>query len=222
MTRRTCCSFTFPRREAFAKLFPRTTFYALGTLIRPRLPCALHPRIIAHSPCAPTRYLATAIMPPRTKKTAVNPAEGDGPKPEADIAPTNDTKRKRTTKPAVKDDSSDAEPSKPKKPRAAKKPKVDPFHADTLAAHPPRIGTTTSVPMTHIIGAHTSTSGGPEFALVNASELGANALAMFLKNQRRWESKGFDEASVECWKRMMKAREEGGESRSSGRYIKRY
>ncbi|KAI5451430.1 DNA-(apurinic or apyrimidinic site) lyase [Naganishia albida] len=149
-------------------------------------------------------------MPPRTKKTAVNPAEGDGPKPEADIAPTNDTKRKRTTKPAVKEDSSDAEPSKPKKPRAAKKPKVDPFHADTLAAHPPRIGTTTSVPMTHIIGAHTSTSGGPEFALVNASELGANALAMFLKNQRRWESKGFDEASMECWKRMMKAREEGG------------
>lgn len=101
-----------------------------------------------------------------------------------------------------------------KKPRASKSnPKVDPFHPDTLAKHPPRIGTTTSVSMTHIIGAHTSTSGGPEFALVNASELGANALAMFLKNQRRWESKGFEEASLETWKRMMKKREEGGKCR---------
>ncbi|GHJ87855.1 hypothetical protein NliqN6_4257 [Naganishia liquefaciens] len=98
-----------------------------------------------------------------------------------------------------------------KKPRASKSnPKPDPFHADSLARHPPRIGTSTQVPMSHIIGAHTSTSGGPEYALVNASELGANALAMFLKNQRRWESKGYEADSVACWERMMKKRVEGG------------
>lgn len=165
------------------------------------------------------RYLATSTMPPKgSKKNAVKAADAE-PKEEptvADPAPTNgDTKRKRT-KPAPKDDTSSGadQSSQPtKKPRASKKtPKPDPFHADTLATHPPRLGTTTSISMTHLIGAHTSTSGGPEFALVNASELGANALAMFLKNQRRWESKGFEDASVETWKRMMKRREEGGES----------
>ena len=36
------------------------------------------------------------------------------------------------------------------------------------------------------IGAHVSASGGVEFAPVNAHEIGANAFALFTKNQRQW------------------------------------
>lgn len=155
-------------------------------------------------------------------KASITKAEAaaDGIVEDADVKPKTKAPAARTKSVKVEVDGKenadetapDAKPAK--KPRASKSnPKVDPFHPDTLAKHPPRIGTTTSVSMTHIIGAHTSTSGGPEFALVNASELGANALAMFLKNQRRWESKGFEEASLEIWKRMMKKREEGGKLR---------
>lgn len=216
---------------AFIKLFRRQaiTLRSLSALLNrkqftvgaPTYLRPLQPDPQARAPLI--RYLAASAMPPKgSKKNAVKavPAADAETKVEttvdADPALTkSDTKRKRT-KPAPKNatDSEGAEHSSQptKKPRATKKsPKPDPFHADTLATHPPRLGTTTSIPMTHLIGAHTSTSGGPEFALVNASELGANALAMFLKNQRRWESKGFEETSVETWKRMMKRQEEGGE-----------
>ncbi|WP_298442475.1 deoxyribonuclease IV [uncultured Ferrimonas sp.] len=39
------------------------------------------------------------------------------------------------------------------------------------------------------IGAHVSASGGVENAPVNAHNLGANAFALFTKNQRRWQAK---------------------------------
>ncbi|MCX6233166.1 MAG: deoxyribonuclease IV [Bacteroidetes bacterium] len=39
------------------------------------------------------------------------------------------------------------------------------------------------------VGAHVSTSGGVEFAPVNAYEIGAKAFALFTKNQRQWFSK---------------------------------
>lgn len=173
-------------------------------------------------------------MPPkrdavRSRARRVEPVEADAPvihdnprDPAAGSSTDGTAKRKRPTPapaPAQKKESTpdDAEPTTTTGPTApskpAKKPRVakpDPFHADALARHPPRIGTTTQVPMRHLIGAHTSTSGGPEYALVNAGELGANALAMFLKNQRRWESKPFEPASVGCWERMMRTREDGG------------
>ena len=36
------------------------------------------------------------------------------------------------------------------------------------------------------IGPHVSASGGVENAPVNAAEVGANAFALFTKNQRQW------------------------------------
>ena len=38
------------------------------------------------------------------------------------------------------------------------------------------------------IGAHVSASGGVEFAPVNAHEIGANAFALFTKNQRKYRN----------------------------------
>ena len=50
------------------------------------------------------------------------------------------------------------------------------------------------------IGAHVSASGGVEFVPVNAHEIGANAFALFTKNQRQWVSKPLTEESISLFK----------------------
>ncbi|KAB4815945.1 deoxyribonuclease IV [Bacteroides thetaiotaomicron] len=50
------------------------------------------------------------------------------------------------------------------------------------------------------IGAHVSASGGVEFAPVNAHESGANAFALFTKNQRQWVSKPLTEENIRLFK----------------------
>ncbi|WP_279120401.1 deoxyribonuclease IV [Bacteroides acidifaciens] len=50
------------------------------------------------------------------------------------------------------------------------------------------------------IGAHVSASGGVEFAPVNAHEIGANAFALFTKNQRQWVSKPLTKESISLFK----------------------
>lgn len=50
------------------------------------------------------------------------------------------------------------------------------------------------------IGAHVSASGGVEAAPVNAHEIGANAFALFTKNQRQWVAKPLTEDSIELFK----------------------
>ncbi|MDR0891271.1 MAG: deoxyribonuclease IV [Mediterranea sp.] len=50
------------------------------------------------------------------------------------------------------------------------------------------------------IGAHVSASGGVETAPINAHAIGANAFALFTKNQRQWVSKPLTEESVRLFK----------------------
>ena len=50
------------------------------------------------------------------------------------------------------------------------------------------------------IGAHVSASGGVEFAPVNAHEIGANAFALFTKNQRQWVSEPLTEENIRLFK----------------------
>ena len=46
------------------------------------------------------------------------------------------------------------------------------------------------------IGPHVSASGGVDQAVINAVEVGANAFALFTKNQRQWYSKPLDKAVI--------------------------
>jgi len=55
----------------------------------------------------------------------------------------------------------------------------------------------------YYIGAHVSTSGGVQNAPLNAKEIGANAFALFLKNQRRWFEKPYPSDRVEKFKRNL-------------------
>lgn len=50
------------------------------------------------------------------------------------------------------------------------------------------------------IGAHVSASGGVENAPLNAVEIGADAFALFTKNQRQWVAKPLSAESIEAFK----------------------
>ncbi|KAK5968215.1 hypothetical protein GCK32_004783, partial [Trichostrongylus colubriformis] len=54
------------------------------------------------------------------------------------------------------------------------------------------------------LGSHVSAAGGLEQALYNACAEGNRSLAMFVRNQRQWNAKPMDEATVERWNRVLK------------------
>ena len=54
--------------------------------------------------------------------------------------------------------------------------------------------------MTKYIGAHVSVQGGVEFAPVNAQAIGANAFALFTRNQRQWVSKPLTKQNIALFK----------------------
>ena len=53
------------------------------------------------------------------------------------------------------------------------------------------------------VGAHTSASGGVFNAIKNAQEIGAQAFALFTKNQRQWTAKPFDAETIDTFRRML-------------------
>ena len=53
------------------------------------------------------------------------------------------------------------------------------------------------------VGAHTSAAGGVFNAIKNAREIGAQAFALFTKNQRQWKAKPLDTETIDTFKRML-------------------
>ncbi|MGI6479698.1 MAG: deoxyribonuclease IV [Salinivirgaceae bacterium] len=56
----------------------------------------------------------------------------------------------------------------------------------------------------YYIGAHVSASGGVENAPLNAHSIGANAFALFTKNQRQWVAKPLEQSSISRFKEYCK------------------
>ncbi|WP_332874427.1 deoxyribonuclease IV [Amphritea pacifica] len=54
--------------------------------------------------------------------------------------------------------------------------------------------------LNYFVGAHVSASGGVENAPLNAAKLGANAFALFTKNQRRWEAKPLTKGNISTFR----------------------
>lgn len=50
------------------------------------------------------------------------------------------------------------------------------------------------------IGAHVSAAGGADQAILRAHEIGANALALFTKNQRQWVAKPLSDETIEAFR----------------------
>ncbi len=59
--------------------------------------------------------------------------------------------------------------------------------------------------MNKFVGAHVSSSGGVFNAPINAMEIEAKAFALFVKNQRQWMAKPYDEKTIEKFKTNLKA-----------------
>lgn len=57
--------------------------------------------------------------------------------------------------------------------------------------------------MTKYIGAHVSSSGGVSNAILNAKAIGANAFALFTRNQRSWVSKPLAAEEVATFKKLL-------------------
>ena len=55
--------------------------------------------------------------------------------------------------------------------------------------------------ITKYLGAHVSASGGVENAPINAKAIGANAFALFTKNQRQWVAKPLTDESIDLFKK---------------------
>ncbi|MBD3801436.1 MAG: deoxyribonuclease IV [Campylobacterales bacterium] len=53
------------------------------------------------------------------------------------------------------------------------------------------------------VGAHTSASGGVCNAITNAEAIGAQAFALFTKNQRQWKAKELDTETIDTFKRLL-------------------
>ena len=52
-------------------------------------------------------------------------------------------------------------------------------------------------------GAHVSASGGVFKAPLNAQKIGAKAFALFVKNQRRWTAKPYDQKTIDLFKKNL-------------------
>ena len=61
--------------------------------------------------------------------------------------------------------------------------------------------------MKKFVGAHVKTVGGVQNAPINAVEIGAKAFALFLKNQRRWYAKPYDEKTITEFKKNLERSE---------------
>lgn len=59
--------------------------------------------------------------------------------------------------------------------------------------------------MAKYIGAHVSASGGVSNAILNATAIGANAFALFTRNQRSWVSKALLPAEIDEFKTLLSA-----------------
>jgi deoxyribonuclease IV len=59
--------------------------------------------------------------------------------------------------------------------------------------------------MAKFVGAHTSASGGVFNAIVNAQKIGAQAFALFTKNQRQWKAKPLEHATIDAFKQALDA-----------------
>ncbi|NLE00966.1 MAG: deoxyribonuclease IV, partial [Fibrobacter sp.] len=54
-----------------------------------------------------------------------------------------------------------------------------------------------------LIGPHVHTTGGVQNAPLNAKAIGATAFGLFTKNQRRWDAKPLDNATIDAFHRNL-------------------
>lgn len=148
---------------------------------RKRTTVATKPEIKTEEP-APVRSRGAARTTAATKrKVEVEEDEDEDDDEEEEEPPKKQTKAKASS--AVK-----AEETKPAP--AAKKRKTTTNKKSSEADMPPLAPRTAvaSLKKAMYVGAHVSAAGGVHNAVHNAAHIGANAFALFLKSQRKWDN----------------------------------
>ncbi len=134
------------------------------------------------------------------------------------------TKRRISTRVSSPVDSS--EPVETKKPKTEKKESKktaketktvkEPKTEKTAKKKPPKVTITPEVislmetnwkrahKTKKYVGAHVSMSGGIESSIANSMAMGGTSFALFLKNQRQWNSKPFEDTNVQAFKELVK------------------
>ncbi|KAG1742021.1 xylose isomerase-like protein [Suillus lakei] len=134
----------------------------------------------------PTNFMVQTRRSTRT--TAAAPANLTS----SDSQPESSKRRKAA------EDQSENEPESgtaTKKPARKKRKKTE--AEPTTEAYPVRVSSPWK------IGAHVSAAGGVENAVRNAAKVGANAFAIFVKSQRKWDSPPLSAENVDAFKRRM-------------------
>ncbi|KAB5563417.1 xylose isomerase-like protein [Coniochaeta sp. 2T2.1] len=108
---------------------------------------------------------------PKKRKTATKPKPKSTPKSKTEDPSASETE----PKPA------------PKKKRLTKSERAAQALQDAMPLAP-RTAVPASLKRAMYIGAHVSAAGGVHNSVTNATKIGANAFALFLKSQRKWES----------------------------------
>ncbi|EUC37328.1 hypothetical protein COCCADRAFT_33421 [Bipolaris zeicola 26-R-13] len=116
----------------------------------------------------------------RTKKVAAQ-----GPVTDAKLNDDRTVKDNKISKKNVKSTEKKAEDVNEEKPKKVTKSKAKP--AKIL---PPIAERTKDIKLR--VGAHVSIAGGVHNAIINVVHIGGNAFAMFMKNQRKWETVDMD------------------------------
>ncbi|KAF6747642.1 xylose isomerase-like protein [Ephemerocybe angulata] len=117
------------------------------------------------------------------------------------LAPTPKKRKRTSTKvtPPVPDDEHNTQNLLPPAPSAAKRKRTSKKERE--------VDTETFLPRVQSpwkVGAHVSAAGGVENAVLNATAIGANAFALFLKSQRKWEGPPLSSSSIRLFKERMK------------------
>ncbi|KAH6845389.1 xylose isomerase-like protein [Chaetomium sp. MPI-CAGE-AT-0009] len=135
------------------------------------------------------RKVAQAVASVASVKTKANNAKATTvAESKIEVAKTKASKRKTTpTEPELGgEDIENISPAEDKKPAPKKRKttKKDAEDATPLAART----AVTSLKRAMYIGAHVSSAGGVQNSIQNATNIGGNAFALFLKSQRKWVS----------------------------------
>ncbi|KAI4600124.1 hypothetical protein KJ359_001226 [Pestalotiopsis sp. 9143b] len=148
---------------------------------RKRTTVATKPEIKTEEP-APVRRGATRTATATKRKAEIEEDEDEDDDDDEEEPPKKQTKAKASSSSIKAEETKPAPAAKKRKTTTTKKPseaEMPPLAPRTAVA---------SLKKAMYVGAHVSAAGGVHNAVHNATHIGANAFALFLKSQRKWDN----------------------------------
>jgi len=162
------------------KVTSKTTVTSRTKAVAVKTEVEVEKKVVATKTKKRTANLAAQVKAEQDEDSELSELS-DPSEPEAKPKPSS--KKRKTKAKADPTSPNEDDETKPKKKRRTKAEK-EAEEAMTLAART----ATTALKRAMFVGAHVSAAGGVQNSIQNATKIGANAFALFLKSQRKWES----------------------------------